>query len=351
MTQFLEGDDEVEEIRPDFEETKNALLQAIVGKSYEIEELPEAASSNVYYSAPLGADELEELPVFDEEDRDILMHRDAHFSENFEIMKEYYEKEGKGAILDIDVDRIEELELIERRLGRNLSPLLLQGADAEKIAFSRMLYQKLQDLYESKDEEKDLLLHIADLILSENEPEVDAQIIAKQGQKIVPLLLQLLDTPQFLDPLFPGYGLAPIAATYALGILKAEVAIPTLFQLIGSQDFELESAALKSLYEIGEKAKQFCLTVLQGLPITGDNEKAALALLSFKDDEEVCRTVLEQLKNPQFLKREPLVSYLLLIGENLPKNMRDEYRQIAQQETLPIPVKKEMEVIIQSWKK
>ncbi len=306
----------------EFDEAQKGLIDALLGRSFQIE-VDEEATSSAYYAPPLDENGYD-LPLFEEEDRDILIHRDSHFGGSFQIMKEYYLKEAKGAVLDIDENRIEELEHLEEKLGRDLAPLVLTGKDAETIAFSRKLYKSLEKLYEAN--EKGPLLAIADLILSEEEdPHTDAQMIAKQGKEIIPFLIQLLQTPQLYQKECPGYGLAPVAATLALGLLHAEESIQHIFQLIGTSDFELESAALKALHLIGEKAKAFCLTILSSKPLTIDNDRAALALIDFSADEEVAKTLCTLIKDPEVMKRESLVSYLVLAVENLAPQQRDGY--------------------------
>ena len=67
-------------------------------------------------------------------DNSILMQRDAHFAGSFPLMIEYYQKEGRGMLNEIELSRIEELYEIEQRDGVNLSAVMLSGAEMEKIA-------------------------------------------------------------------------------------------------------------------------------------------------------------------------------------------------------------------------
>ena len=50
------------------------------------------------------------IPLLDAIDLDILMHKDAHFGGNFDIMIDYYEKEGVGSMPDFETDRIIEIQ-------------------------------------------------------------------------------------------------------------------------------------------------------------------------------------------------------------------------------------------------
>ncbi len=45
---------------------------------------------------------MEGLPLYDSDDIEVLMHRHAHFGGSFGIMLDYYEKGGKGAVLEIE---------------------------------------------------------------------------------------------------------------------------------------------------------------------------------------------------------------------------------------------------------
>src|SRR5262245_55479957 len=83
-------------------------------------------------------------------DNSILMHRDVHFGGNFSIMVDYYKKGGKGVVKDFDIDRLTALDQMEQAAGKNLSTLLLSGAEIEKISRARQVYKNLRALYEVK---------------------------------------------------------------------------------------------------------------------------------------------------------------------------------------------------------
>lgn len=291
----------------DFETIKGGLLDSLLSKSFEIHREDEKESELVYLP-PVEGIAAEDFPLVEEIDRDILMHRDAHFSGNFDLMQEYYENEKKGAVLDIDPQRVAELSFLEKKLGRNLAPMILQGADAEQVAKAKKMYRVLREQCESAS--SPYLKAIATLLLSEEDAEVDAKELAKQGPNIIPYLLELLKTELAFNPLYPGYAQAPVACALALGYLKAVEAIPELFVLIGNTNFLIESAALSALENIGEKAKEFCLKVLKSRPLTHDNERASIALACFHHDAAIDQACREQLQDPQVQKKEPLFSYL-----------------------------------------
>lgn len=265
--------------------------------------------TNVSHLPPLNESLLPELPLFDEEERLIVLHRDAHFGGNFSLMYEYYLDEGKGAVLDVSTQRIESLAHLEEKLQQNIASILLNDNDIQTIAFSRKLYEQLKNIYSGK-KESDPLRAIADLILSENDPYEDAQTIKRYGKAVIPLLIQLVKTDVFYEDTSPGYGQAPIAAVIALGELKAAEAIPSLFALVGSDNFELESAAIEALRKIGSPAKNLCVQIFTSRPITTDNERAALVLLAFSDDTEVTQLFSNALDDHEVQKRPLLFQYL-----------------------------------------
>jgi hypothetical protein len=333
----------------DFEHSKGNLFDSLLGKSFEVYSQPDQ-EAEVAYIAPLEEIEQEGIPLFEEEDRDILMHRDAHFSKNFLIMTEYYAKESKGATADVSYSRIDELMKLEQKLGRDLAPLVLQGADAERVAKARALYRALQKQYENPA--APLELHsMIDLIFSEEEdPTIDAAKAASFGEKMIPYLVSLIKTEELYDPLFPGYGKAPIAAALALGMLKAESAIEPLFLMLTKHDFDVENAALTALAAIGDKAKQFCLKLLMSRPLTQDNERAAIAISAFAFDEPVGQAILALLRDKEVQKKEPLVTYLIIACENLPQHLWPVFKEIATTATLPERAREEMMIILRTYR-
>ncbi|MBS0654789.1 MAG: hypothetical protein JSR46_03345 [Verrucomicrobia bacterium] len=334
----------------DFEHSKGTLFDALLGESFEVY-VNQETQPQVAYSSPF--EELGEInmPLFEEQDRDILMHRDAHFAANFELMADYYDKEGKGAYEEIDPDRIYQLMAIEKELQKDLAPLVLQGPDAEKVARSRAFYKLLQRQYEDPKAAKELIA-IIDLIFSEEEDrEKEVLLLASFGEKIIMYLLLLIQTEELYDPLFPGYGQAPIVAALALGKLKAEAAIKPLFYMLSKHDFEIESAAMSALAAIGEKAEQFCLQVLAGRPLTLDNERAAVALCAFPASERIGKEILSQLQDKEVQKQEQLATYLILACENLPPHLLPELQNIEKSASLPKPAQEELRQLLKCGQK
>lgn len=320
-------------------------LQGLFNYSYEIESSPE----DPFYEIEEG--ENEKLSLMHEEDRDILMHRDAHFSGNFDIMLEYYLQDKKGAVLHFAEKRIEFLRNKEKVLKKNLAPLLLRGPDAEKVAQAKKMYKELGTIASSKNQ--NIGVQIARFILSDDEEmEEEIQKVVFFGKTAIPYLLQILNTPVFYDSLFPGYGEMPKYAALALGFLKAKEAIPSLFALLKNEDYVFSEDAEFALRQIGEKAKEFLLKVLKSTPISEENERACLALIHF-DDPEVSTTCLKILTSclEQKSLSHAFLSYLVYACERLPQEKRKEFEELSQKASLPHDIYDEMANILKIWKK
>lgn len=298
----------------------------------------------------------EEFPLYDAADIAILMHREAHFGGKFEFMLEYYEHGGKGVQPEFEISRIHALHHLEQRIGTNLAPLMLLGPDAEKIAASKDAYKKLRTLYEISDKKKQSAASeypklIADLILAEDEePEAEMAAIVAQKGAIIPALIHLLRSEEFHDPVYPGYGLAPALAAKCLGKIGDKRAIVALFESIGNEDFVFEELSLTALREIGDAAKEFLLKVLHSRPINYDNERAAIALLQFKDDPEVMDTCFTMLKELDLKKHTVLATYLVLACEGLKdQKSRKEFQTLAKAASTPKMLQPDFKTILQHW--
>lgn len=295
--------------------------------------------------------EMEKFPIAYSIDNLILMHRDAHFGGNFDIMLDYYDKNGRGTSAEFDIDRIQELADTQEAQGNDLSPLMLSGAEAERVAYSRKLYKDLRELCESHNKKNPIPKLIAELILSEDE-EIPKAIEAVTAEKsaIVPALIQLLRNEDFYDSLAPGYGLAPTLAAECLGKIGDKRAIFSLFEAVGSGDFFSEGNLLDALKAIGDPAKEFLLKVLHGKPLTADNEKAAIALLSFKEYPQVASTCLQMLKELDMKKYMPLATYLVLVCEGI--SSQDEQKELldlAKKPETPKNIQQDIITVSHSW--
>lgn len=298
-------------------------------------------------------EEFEEFPLNDVVDQHILMHREAHFGGNFDIMIDYYEKEGKGCAPEFSLGRIKTLKQMEQQSNSNLAPLFLSGADAERISRSRNAYKRLRSLYENKkhDQKMKHSVLIADLILSEDEEaEEEVKAIVAEKSTIVPALIDLIKNEEYYDVLSPGYGLAPSLAVTCLGLIGDKRAINALFELIGEEDFYSEEMAVHALKLIGTPAKEFLLHVLHAKPVTYDNERAAVALVQFKDDPEVVNACFSLLKELDLKKSELLATHLVLICEGLKDERRQALIDLGKDPKTPTMLRQDIKTISTHWK-
>jgi hypothetical protein len=295
--------------------------------------------------------EFDEFHLADAHDVAIIMHRDVHFGGNFDLMLEYYIQGGKGVNPDFEIEKIKNLAETERSMKQNIAGFILTGPDAEKVARAKEAYQQLRQLYEVKNPISRYPVLLADLILSEKEePEEEIAVIVKEKGLIVPSLLNLAKSEDFHDSLFPGYGLAPAFAMKCLSLIGDKRAIITFFEAIGSGDFFDDDVALKGLQVIGEPAKKFLLNVLNGRPLNADNEKAAVAIIAFKDDLEVGAACLKMLQDPDVLKDTVLAIYLVLACEGLKDEaQRKEFAALANQLNFPKAAQQDVKIILKSW--
>jgi hypothetical protein len=294
---------------------------------------------------------LEHFPIIDAVDHEILMHREAHFGGQFSIMLDYYRQEGKGAQPEFDIPRIERLAALEEQLKQNLAALFLAAHEIQKVADAREAYKELRAIYEVKKPKTHFPRLIADLILSEEEEaEAEIEAIVAEREKIVPALIDLLRSEELYDPLFPGYGLSPFLAVKALGRIGDKRAIISLFEALGQGDFFADDQIIKALKAIGEPAREFLLHVIKGRPINEDNEKAAIALIAFKDEDAVADVCFELLQQPDVQKDPCLPTYLVLICAGLKDPAkREAFKKMAQNHHLPSLLREDIKGVIHDW--
>ncbi len=272
--------------------------------------------SNVSEDSPAAL--YEEHPLIEAEDVDILQHRDAHFSGQFSVMINYYKNAGLGVNEDIDLSRIEHLAYIEREKEQNIAALFLTGADMERVAKARNTYRNLKDLYAIKKAQNLQPYYVANLILAEKDDlEAAKKVVIDEGKSIVPSLLALVNSEDFYDPLYPGYGLAPMHAVQCLGKIADPESLVSLFGYMANVEPEFEEVLLKALHSFGDVALDFLRKVLVTRPLSNDNERAAVALSAFAADEVSAKICLEQLQKEEVQSTPSLCSYLLLACEFL----------------------------------
>lgn len=253
-----------------------------------------------------------DLPILDELDTEILKHRDAHFGGNFQVMIDYYEQEGIGVVPDFDIDRIVELHELQEKLGENLSLKILTQPMLEEVGRVKELYLKLREMYDHGE------ALLPDLILTEKEePLEEIKAILAAGEKMVEPLLYLINSPNFYNPLYPGYGRTPAFAAICLAELKEEKAIPHIFHALGGVNLDVEEALLATLPVFGEPAKTFLLQRLTHMPVSKENLNAAIALAFFPPSDAVAKTALSLLSQDACLFDETFAPYLVCLAEGL----------------------------------
>jgi hypothetical protein len=295
---------------------------------------------------------MDNIPLEDPNDFEILKHRDAHFGGSFSVMRTYYEKEGKGIQPEFELSRIDALEKLEQQSQQNLSDSLSEG-EKEEVERAKQKYLSLRDIYENPKSFGTLTQAIADLILSEeDDPSAEIAAVVLFGEKAVGSLIALIKTEDFYNPLFPGYGEAPALAARSLGLIGDERAIIPLFHALGRQDFFTEEAILEALRVLGESAQEFLINTLIRMPITKENEHAAIALAGFKEDLHIARACLHMLQQEQTLQKPTFAAYLVLCCPALNATKeREAFIALSQHPHLSRDLKHEMDIVISKWSK
>lgn len=286
----------------------------------------------------------ESFPLISSLESQIIMHRDVHFGGKFEFMVDYYTKEGKGVHPEFDIERIKELYQLELDGVESLAGMLLTEVEEERIEAAKNVYEQLRSLYEEEDSDNPLPILIANLILTEEEEPTEEieQIVAYQKEAI-PLLIDLLRSEDFRDPLFPGYGEAPRLAARCLGMIDDEKSIVALFESIKAQDFGEEEEVLRALFQLGESAKQFLMKVVASRPITQDNTHAAVGLAQFSADPDAASFCLKQLSDPKVLAHQELAQYMIWGCEGLESSEeKKQFAALAKWQELPSSLKEEI---------
>ena len=252
------------------------------------------------------------IPLLNEIDKEILMHKEIHFQGEFPIMLAYYRQNGKGTYRDFTANRIEFLENLEKSMGTNLAKATLPDPAHEKIKHAREVYTNLKDLYDESPSRKIPLL-LANLILSEEElPEKEIHALTHAGNDAVGYVCEILKEPYFYDVLYPGYGKSPALAALVLKKMQDPSCIPTLFQalsLFASQ--ENEDAIIDALVSFGSECESFIIKKIQRKPFSKDNENAAIILNQFPTTPELAHFCIDQLLKVDPQKHEIFCMYLL----------------------------------------
>lgn len=291
-------------------------------------------------------------PIIDAIDMEILMHRDSHFGSNFQIMVEYYSQDCVGVMPDFSIEEIKKLQQLESDGGSNLSTTYLPESAREVTLKAQEMYKKLRSAYETDTPDSNAIL-ISDLILSEEQtPTKEIQALTVKGKEVVPLLINLLQSELFYDPLFPGYGRSPIFAAKTLSLIQDEQAIAPLFEALGHDNFFTDEEIIKALCSFKKKARDFLLNIVKQKPLSKDNEYAAIVLSSMEEDKKVSKVALELLNDPDVRKRFSLASYLVFTCANLKDEKdRKSFSSLAKQKDIPKELKEEILLVMNGWRR
>lgn len=289
------------------------------------------------------------LPLSDQVANDILMHRNTHFGGKFQFMRDYYINEGIGTHPDFDVEDIDELATFESKIGQDLAPIVLSKVEQDRVKAALRMYQALRKIHAVAQDPESVPSLLVDLILSEEEEPGEIEKLA-QHEKAMPYLLELLTTDEFFDPVFPGYGKVPIHAAKAMGKTKSPKAIIPLFENMREENFMYEEAAILALKEIGQEAHDFLLGVLTQKPITLDNEKAAIALMSFEKSEPFGKAALKMLQDFEVLGNFNLSVQLILACLNL-KEPKDIESFMSLKANIPVALEPDFQYVSSTLKR
>lgn len=289
------------------------------------------------------------VPMIDTLDIDIILHRDIHFGKNFDIMLDYYLEKGVGIMPDFSIDRIQHLQKLEKTLNKSLS-LYLPSTVNDIVARAKTLYTNLRENYANHGKTEVAVL-ISDLILSESEfPMSEINALIAKGSEAVDALIHIINTIDFYDPLFPGYGRAPIFAAHCLAKIGDVKAIPPLFEALGQENFFTDDAIINALTQFGDKSKDFLINRMQQKPYTKDNIHAAITLTSFPDNPTIAETCLKVLQDPEARKKDSFANYLLFgCGALTTESDRNSFKRLQKSTDFSTSLRSDMQTIIKSW--
>jgi len=292
-----------------------------------------------------------QIPALDTLDLEILMHRDIHFGKNFDIMIEYYVEDGIGAMPDFNLGRIKELKTLEEQMKQDLSELLLPPSAKALVQRANEAYLQLREVYSQKNPEEVGVL-VSDLILSEEEyPKEEIEKLVQKGEKAIDPLIHLIDSIDYFDSLFPGYGRAPRFAASCLAKIGHPRAIQPLFHALGQENFFTDDAMISAITAFGDEAKNFLIQTLSSQPLSKDNEHAAIVLTNFPDDSQIAKACFEMLKKDEVQKKIPLATYLIF-GCAALSNKSDQraFKDLSNDLHLHKDLHDEMKVVVKTWK-
>lgn len=289
-----------------------------------------------------------DIPLTDELDLDILMHKEVHFGGSFPLMLEYYEQDGVGVVPDFSLKRIRQLMQEEERSQQSLALSLLPSSALAAVEDAKHVYLSLRSIYEYPTSPP-LSLAVTDLILSEEDtPQEEINALCAHGSAAVGPLIDLIKTDTFYNPLYPGYGRAPMLAAQCLAKIHDPRAIPALFEALGQENFFADDAMISALMSFGKEAVDFLLQRVVHKPFGQENEHAAIALSSFPEEYRISKLCLHLLQDPDLKKHSTLANYLIL-GCAALKTPEEKKLFLSLRNQFPGMTKYEMDLIAKNW--
>lgn len=263
----------------------------------------------------------DQVGYFSEEDTLLLMHCDVHFSQNFELMADYYASDGIGVDPDIDLKRIQEFQKLSRKEALYLFENLITPEKLPRVLEAKEAYLRLRDVYESESKDVGACL-LSDLLLSEDEDTSDEeQAIFEYGTKLIPVLVTILRSYLYHSSLGPGYGQGPSRVLRCLSLFDTTPCISEAFESLSISDNPFYSYDVTNYFRIFEnQAKAFLFKQIESAVLSEDHRRALEILAEFElteeDRERIIAVWAQHLSNPQSAMMAHCFSSLLLEGLN-----------------------------------
>jgi hypothetical protein len=329
-----------------YEALQQTIFQDLTNRAYDIEVEEQAAENEpeLFVQQVTG----EAFQIVDEEDREILLQRDAHFGGSFIAMQEHYEKfSGQdmpgyyGVLETISLSRILFLADVERRLGKNLAPKILSGSDAEHVALARTAYERIAQLSnEPFSIPLQLFLDCTNSFGERSLTQEEKDTLRRNPK----LLLELAAADQFRDSLFPGFGYAPLRALKWLVEAHVEEALPLCFNLLAVAQEEEEEELFSLIPKFGGEAFEYARRTFLSRPVTPFHEKLMLVLLHFSAiyEKEVKALLIQQVATSDIYHYPTILRWIVVgIGD-----LDQETRKTAKEKLLAHPLPHEIEQLV-----
>ncbi len=289
----------------------------------------------------------ESFPLLDALELEILMHKEAHFAASFDAMLTYYKEDGVGCMPDFSIATIEKLKALEESSKKNLAEMLLPDSAKEEVAKAKKMYISLRDAYNKDDALPKL---VSDLILTEeNYPEKEIEALIKE-KKAFDSLVKIISSEPFYDPIYPGYGRTPIFAAKCLQKIGNPDALIPLFEALSEDNFFTDEAIIDAICSFKENATEFLLKRLQSMPLSKENEQAAICLTHFEASEKIGKSCIKLLEDKNLLLKKPtLAVYLILSCTKLSKDDQDKFKKLTHDKSFPNHLEMDAKLIMRAW--